>query len=41
MQTIKFKVPLHSMKYMHVFRIDFFVCRYVYVGDYYGAVLID
>jgi hypothetical protein len=36
--TYKLKVPLHSIKYMHVFRIDIFICRYVNVGDYYGAV---
>jgi len=29
---------LRSIKYTHLVRIDVILCRYVYVGDYYGTV---
>ena len=34
----KFKVSLYSLKYTHVVRVEVILCRYVYVGDNYGAV---
>ena len=37
-QCLKVKALLRSIKYTHLVRIDVILCRYVYVGDYYGTV---